>query len=59
MLLRGYGMDTRQRSLHLEEEDVFFPIGIGGSHDLHDLTLAQKGSPMITIQDEIPLYRRN
>ena len=44
MLLRGYGMDTKgKEALPLEEEGRrLFPIGIGGSHDLHDLTWLER-----------------
>ena len=48
-----------QRSLPLEEGRRLFPIGIGGSHDLHDLTWLERKPYDYHSGWKLPLYRRN
>ena len=46
-----------QRSLPLEEGRRLFPIGIGGSHDLHDLTWLERKAYDSHSRWELPLHR--
>ena len=46
-----------QRSLPLEEGRRLFPIGIGGSHDLHDLTWLERKPYDYHSGWKLPLHR--
>ena len=51
-------MDTkRKEAFHWKKEDVFFPTGIGSSHDLHDLTWLERKAYDLRSRWKLPLHR--